>query len=442
MLEQTNKSGATPLNTADGEVAEPVAEPAELGRNFDGAVIEIRALPPMQPRKRRNRKADEARALAEAKRSNAEEAKRADAEGAQDPPVAAPPESAPEDYNEIPVWLRAGEPDKARELLDDDDTGAPTSTKIVDFDAIVREGKQVVAELRGHERRGQLRLGELADLVETHYGQRDLKRFAGELGIAACTLGRYRDVYRAWDGAGIRAPGRISYTVMRELAANPKRAEIVAESPNLTKAEARDKMREFKGGQENNGGQEEKTKTVEASDGWEAETKRWFRELVTIANAAVGAASIGTLTPERKRALRAGIEPKLLGNLEEGGAALIKIAEDLRELLDQDEDWDQQEAAPAPEVPPRTRSRAKSSEQAKNKARKQAQHDAMENDVEDAKAEAKENGERWGDIKEEWIAEWIADNWGEEQEAEFEEQWAREHGATHNEGTGGNGTNP
>jgi hypothetical protein len=51
------------------------AEPTELGRNIYGDVIKVEALPPMAPRKRRNRKADETRALAEAKRSNAEEPK-------------------------------------------------------------------------------------------------------------------------------------------------------------------------------------------------------------------------------------------------------------------------------------------------------------------------------------------------------------------------------
>ncbi len=52
----------------------------------------------------------------------------------------------------------------------------------------------------------------------------------------------------------------------------------------------------------------------------------------------------------------------------------------------------------------------------------------MEYDLEDAKAEAKENGERWGDIKDEWIEQWIADNWGDEQEAEFEKDF-QEQGA-------------
>ena len=73
-------------------------------------------------------------------------------------------------------------------------------------------------------------------------------------------------------------------------------------------------------------------------------------------------------------------------------------------------------------------------EQAKNKAREQAQRDAMENDIDDAKAEARESGERWGDIKDEWIDEWIADNWGAEEEAEFEknfqERWAHDHPPT------------
>jgi ParB family chromosome partitioning protein len=72
-------------------------------------------------------------------------------------------------------------------------------------------------------------------------------------------------------------------------------------------------------------------------------------------------------------------------------------------------------------------------DKAREKARAEAIREAMEPDLDEAKTETKEEGERWSDRKDEWIAEWEQDNWGDEQEAEFDrefkEQWRRDHGA-------------
>ncbi len=298
----------------------------------------------------------------------------------------------------------------------------------VDYEAAVAEGKQIITRRDQQERRDQMRLGELGDQIDKKYKKR--AEFAREIGIAPCTLMRCMSVFRAWQGK--EAPEPVSFAVLKALQDHPDREAIVQANPKLTKSEAHDKMRQYKAGndgQVNNEGQEKNTKKAEAPADWQTETKRWFRQVVTIANSAVGAAAIGpigTMTPERKRALLAVVEPNLLPPLKEAGEALIKLFDDLKQLIEQNADWDQAEEAAAPEVPLRPRTR--NPEQAKNKARKQAQHDAMEYDLEDAKAEAKENGERWGDIKDEWIEQWIADNWGDEQEAEFEKDF-QEQGA-------------
>jgi hypothetical protein len=76
---------------------------------------------------------------------------------------------------------------------------------------------------------------------------------------------------------------------------------------------------------------------------------------------------------------------------------------------------------------------AKHPEKARAKAREEAIRAAMEDDIAEAKREAKESGERWADIKDDRIEEWIQDNWGDEQEAEFDKEfcknWQSDHGA-------------
>jgi hypothetical protein len=75
---------------------------------------------------------------------------------------------------------------------------------------------------------------------------------------------------------------------------------------------------------------------------------------------------------------------------------------------------------------------AKNPEKAFAKAREAALADAMEDDLKEAQREAKEDGECWANIKDDWIANWQQDHWGDEQEAEFDEEfrknWLSDHG--------------
>src|SRR5262249_26188247 len=107
----------------------------------------------------------------------------------------------------------------------------------IKYDVAVREGKEIIA----NEKRGQMRLGELADKLEPKYADRTLAKFAAEIGIAACTLERHRSVYRAWKENP--APGPGSYSVLRALQDHPDRRDIVKNNPDLTQAEARNQSR-------------------------------------------------------------------------------------------------------------------------------------------------------------------------------------------------------
>jgi hypothetical protein len=128
----------------------------------------------------------------------------------------------------------------AKEITNPQPTPGPApepDANQVNYDEAVREAKHLLAAIDSH----QWRLGELADRLEPRYGEKTLEKFAEAIGIAPCTVERYRDVYRAWKS--IPAPGResVSYSVMRELASleDDDKAKIVADNPTITKREAR-----------------------------------------------------------------------------------------------------------------------------------------------------------------------------------------------------------
>jgi hypothetical protein len=156
----------------------------------------------------------------------------------------------------------------------------------------VREGKQIVKR-NGSDR---WRLGELAHLVETNYREHSLAKYAEEIGydFSDCTLDRLRDTYRAWKDV-IGAPGRQSYSVLRELATLPKvdpklAAKIVAGEP-ITKSEARKIKEEHKPAGENEEEEENKKKNnkkKKKANGSDAEDdsnehRSWYRRVVDLA---------------------------------------------------------------------------------------------------------------------------------------------------------------
>ena len=209
------------------------------------------------------------------------------------------------------------------------DTSAPTDT--IPYDKAVREGQAILAKIDDAER-GQLRLGELAHKLEKKYGDRTLAKFAAEIGVAKCTLDRYQTVYRAWEGKLAPGPISTSYAVLRELQTHPDRAQIIRKNPNLTKREAHERMRELKGT-----AKDEREREQEQEDEWLKHDRKWFKDLVAIANEAARAAGVlDEYTPEQLDKLRQAADPKLLMYVRGGGRMLFRVANRLAELLGED----------------------------------------------------------------------------------------------------------
>jgi hypothetical protein len=198
---------------------------------------------------------------------------------------------------------------------------------IIPYERAVNEGKEIVLEIEAAER-GQLRLGELADKVEPKYGDRTQAKLATEIGVAKCTLDRYRTVYRAWAGNLAPGPNLVpQYAVLRELATHPEREQIIRQNPNLTKREARDKMRDHKRASG------EKQKQDQEED-WLKHSRKWFEDLVVLANEVSSAAGVvDECTPEQLDTLLQAVDPGSLMYVRRGGRRLFKLANHLAELL-------------------------------------------------------------------------------------------------------------
>jgi hypothetical protein len=212
------------------------------------------------------------------------------------------------------------------------DTNASSDT--INFDDAVAEGKAIITKIEEAER-GQLRLGELADQLETQYGDRTLAKYAEALDIAPCTLKRYRDVYRAWKGK-ISAPGRVSYAVLRELAPNasdPECQEAIRDNLNMTKRAALDLKRKL-----DNVGKEKAQETKEEAEAAEAlrETKKWWSDVVTGSNQIRGLADVThhCTTDEQWSRVLENVEQQQLMYVRGSGNTQVRLADLLEYLLD------------------------------------------------------------------------------------------------------------
>ena len=209
-------------------------------------------------------------------------------------------------------------------------SATPTATTdIIPYDDAVREGQQIILNIEAAER-GQLRLGELADNLEPKYKDRTLAKFAAEIGVAKCTLDRYRTVYRAWRGKLAPGPNLVPYAALRELAKHPEREQIIARYPAITKRDALDLMRKHNGKAKE--AKEEKQETE-----WLKHNRKWFKDLVELANDAARAANVvEQCTSEQLEDLLKAVDAHSLQFLRRDGRMLFNVANRLAELLGED----------------------------------------------------------------------------------------------------------
>lgn len=165
------------------------AEPVEFGRNSDGEIIPLVALPPMRPRQRRGS-------------------------------IKAEPKPT------IAVMTPT----------------APTDTAVTDtvFKKAVAKARQILADIDTPK---QMQIGELADQVQKVYGEKKLKQFAKAIGISEGTVERYRSVWRAWSTKPKSAPEPKFYSVAKALEAHPDRFDLIKQNPDMTKDDADKKMK-------------------------------------------------------------------------------------------------------------------------------------------------------------------------------------------------------
>ena len=107
-------------------------------------------------------------------------------------------------------------------------------TDKIQFDDAVELEKTLVAAIKTNK----MRLGELAECVETDHGEKKLEKWAAEIGVSYESVKRYRSTYRKYKDAnfGETSP---STGVLQALENHPKRDEIIAEFPDLTVRAAR-----------------------------------------------------------------------------------------------------------------------------------------------------------------------------------------------------------
>jgi hypothetical protein len=216
----------------------------------------------------------------------------------------------------------------------------------------IAEGKAIIAEMD----RCWWRLAELADKVATSYGENRLAVFAKEIGAVPCTLERRLSTYRRWKEIPAVPPE--SYAVAQALQAHPNRAEIVAAKPTVTTVEAREMMSQWRQNQtepadqvedeevedeevdQEQAAEDQPASNDQAEDDWELEeTERWFKRLTALALEIIGEVSLGELTPAKRAILMDVVTPEGLVELREAAEALTKLADDLDQLIENEQNF-------------------------------------------------------------------------------------------------------
>jgi hypothetical protein len=275
------------------------------------------------------------------------------------------------------------------------DTSAPAYTNEPEYKAIVARCKAICASISGK----QWELGDEADTATQKWGETSLEQLAADINFdgAPCTLGRCRDVCRAWPKNRARAR---FFSSAKILATHPDRWGIVERNPDISKSEARELMRKLRAERraeqagattqteqadgdladddqadedrlEEDGENTEPTATTEEDDiaatsqantstaatakgakakraakekqqqeqedEWLRDNRRWFRDLVAAANEASRVAGMMDLDDEEQlNKLLPAVNPGSLMYVRGAGRMLFRVANRLAELLEVD----------------------------------------------------------------------------------------------------------
>jgi hypothetical protein len=230
--------------------------------------------------------------------------------------------------------------------------------KPIDYDEAVRKGKTIIAELSGK----QWALGDLAAQVAKAYGENRLEQFSQDISFpgASCTLGRYRDVCRAFP----KNRGRPRFFASAQiLATHDDRFDIVRRNPAISKAEAREEMRKWRAEHPNANNHDDdghlegdddtgatsgaNTSTPAKAKGAKArgtrkpmadeearlnEVRRVFNIVAKLANEVID--PVTDVRREEQSDLLKVVEPRLVKEVRKGGKALMDLADWLDELFD------------------------------------------------------------------------------------------------------------
>ena len=179
----------------------------------------------------------------------------------------------------------------------------------ISFEDAVAEGKALIASAD----RNDWRLAELADQVDTIYGENKLAEFATKIGLAHCTIKRRRSTFRNWKDILKGDPGllsSLSYSTARELETHPDRARLIKENPKMSKRQATACMKAF-------------------HNKPESQTKRRWNDLLKRAGKAIADENFLKLDPQ---ILLDVVEPSMLATIRDGAQAWIRLADGLEKL--------------------------------------------------------------------------------------------------------------
>jgi hypothetical protein len=118
------------------------------------------------------------------------------------------------------------------------------------YNEAVAEAKQHIEAKKYHE----MKVGELADGVESKYDEQTLQRFAKDIGYSLASLSKWRSMYRAYKNTiqEIQETSpKITAGVLQACQGLPEpvRNKLLKEKPNLTVREARTYARDYRIGQ-------------------------------------------------------------------------------------------------------------------------------------------------------------------------------------------------